>query len=426
MNKSFNKKYNFKRYNSLGNEEIKAAQKVIRSGKLSPFLGAWELNKNVGNFYGGKKINKFEDIIKKHFKTKYAVAVNSWTSGLIAAVGALDINPGDEIITSPWSMCASATCIIHWMAVPVFADIEIDTFNLCPISVEKKITSRTKAIIVPDIFGHSSNIKKFKRIAKKYNLRIISDSAQAINSKVGNKYTGTFFDIGGFSFNYHKHIQSGEGGVLVTNSKKIAEKMQLIRNHGEAVVGKRNFKDIKNIIGYNFRLGEIESAILIEQIKKLNSLVKKRENLGKFLIKSLSNLKNLHLPKISKNHTHSFYIFGMRLDKKISKYRNKIHSALINEGVPINKQYANLHLLPMFQRRIAYGKGFPWNKLIYKGKVSYKKGICPNAETLQNKEYLGINLCDYDFNMKNVTVIVKAFYKVWKNLGLEIENKRDK
>jgi hypothetical protein len=151
---------------------------------------------------------------------------------LFIAVGALDIEPGDEIIVSPWTMCASATCIIHWLAIPIFADINKDTFNLDPGDVEKKITKRTKAIILPDIFGHPADVEKFLRIKKKYNLKIITDNAQSIAAKYKKKYVGGFFDMGGFSFNHHKHINTGEGGVVVTNSKNYAE--IAIKNGAEA------------------------------------------------------------------------------------------------------------------------------------------------------------------------------------------------
>ncbi len=158
--------FKFKKYNSIGKEELVAATKVIKSGHLSSFVGSWPSSDGRSSFYGGKKVLEFENQICKFFNVKYAVTVNSWTSGLVIAVGALDIEPGDEIIVSPWTMCASATCIINWLAIPIFADINKDTFNLDPDDVEKKITKRTKAIILPDIFGHPADIEKFLRIKK--------------------------------------------------------------------------------------------------------------------------------------------------------------------------------------------------------------------------------------------------------------------
>ena len=225
----------FARYNSIGKEELIAASKVIKTGVLSDFVGA-----NTDAFYGGKYVKKFERRCEKFFNVKYAVSVNSWTSGLIASVGAIDIEPGDEIILSPWTMSACAMSILHWNAIPVFADIEDKTFNLDPKSVIKNITSKTKAIMSVDIFGHPHNFDEIKKIAKKYNLKIITDTAQAPYTFFKNKFAGTLGDVGGFSLNYHKHIHTGEGGVVVTNNRKIYQKLLLIRNHGESVIQTKN------------------------------------------------------------------------------------------------------------------------------------------------------------------------------------------
>ena len=410
--------FKFKKYNSIGKEELAAATKVIKSGHLSSFVGSWPSSDGRSSFYGGKKVLEFENQICKFFNVKYAVTVNSWTSGLVIAVGALDIEPGDEIIVSPWTMCASATCIINWLAIPIFADIKKDTFNLDPDDVEKKITKRTKAIILPDIFGHPADIDHFLKIKKKYNLKIISDNAQSIGATFKNKYVGSFFDMGGFSFNHHKHINTGEGGVVVTNSRYYSERLKLLRNHGEAVVKKRNISKINNIIGNNFRLGEIECAIGIEQLKKLKKIIKYRQYLASTLSLHLSKLKGLIVPVIKKKYTHSFYYYAMKINTKIIQTnKNQIFKALKAEGVPISKEYANLHLLPIFQRKIAYGNsGIPWKLNLNNSKISYKKGICPYAENLNDNEYLGIAICEYDFNNKNILFIIKAFYKVWNKV----------
>ena len=264
------------RYNSFGEEEVNAANEVLQSGKLSYFLASWNEIPNIGGFYGGPKVQLFERLIEKHFNVKHAITVNSWTSGLIAAVGAIGVEPGDEVIVTPWTMCASATAILHWNAIPVFVDIEDETFNINPDKIEEKISKYTKAIMVVDIFGQSADMEKINRIAKKYNLKVISDTAQAPNAMYKNQFAGTIADIGGFSLNFHKHIHTGEGGILVTNDDNLAKRLQLIRNHGETIVDDMGVDDISNIIGYNFRLGEIEAAIGIEQLKKIDKLVERR------------------------------------------------------------------------------------------------------------------------------------------------------
>ena len=403
---------NFKRFNTYNYLEEKAAQKVIKSRVLSEFLGA------KGKYFnGGKYVKKFEKSIEKFFGVKKALVVNSWTSGLITAVGALNIEPGDEIITTPWTMCATATAILHWNCIPVFADIEPDTFCIDPKSVEKLITKKTKAIISVDIAGQSADIKSLKKIAKKYNLKIISDTAQAPGSLYKGKYSGTLTDIGGFSLNYHKHIHTGEGGILVTNNLKLARRMSLIRNHAEAALFEK--ENLNNMIGYNFRLGEIEAAMGIEQLKKLSTIIKRRQAIAKKLDKELKKLKGLSIPTIRKNCTHVYYVYQMKIDEKITGVsRDKIFKALCAEGVKkLSTKFANVHLLPLYQKKIAYGfKNFPWKFENKMNKINYKKGICPVAERLNDKTYLGFEMCHFQMDNNEIRLFINAFKKVWKNL----------
>lgn len=403
----------FKYYNSIGCEEVQAAKLVIESGVLSQFLGAWHKD-----FYGGPKVREFERNCESFFGVKHAVTVNSATSGLIAAVGAIGIEPGDEIIVSPWTMCASATAILHWNAIPVFADIEPDTFCLDPQSVEANITPYTKAIMAVDIFGHSADMDVLLAIAAKYGLKIISDSAQAPSAMYKGKYAGTLADVGCYSLNYHKHIHTGEGGILVTDNDEIAERLRLIRNHAEAVVGDKGETNLTNMIGYNFRLGEIECAIGIEQLKKLEGFVATRQRIADRLSKGLQGLLGLRTPVVKSDCTHVYYYYPIILDvQTLGVSRDKIHAALKAEGVPVGNRYQNLHLLPMYQKKIAYGsKGFPWSAELCKRDVDYSKGICPVAEELNDSTYLGLGMCVYDLSDKDVDLLVAAFRKVWSAL----------
>ncbi len=409
-------KKKFKLHNPIGSAEVKAASRVIKTGNLSGFYA-----QSLNNFYGGKKVLEFEKKIERFFKVKFAIAVNSWTSGLIASIGSLDVKPGDEIILPPFTMSACAMSILHWNAIPVFADVDPITFCLCPKAVEKKITKNTKAIMLVDITGHPSDITSFKKIAKKYNLKLIIDAAQSIGAKYLklNKFTGTMGDVGGYSLNIHKHINTGEGGVVVTNNKEIAKKIHLIRNHGENMTLKIKTKNIKNLIGYNFRMGEIEAAIGIEQLKKLPKILSKIQSNAKLLNNNLNKLPGIIVPQVDKSkYTHSYYTYGINLDlKKIKTTRKKIVKLLKKEGVPCNEGYLNLHLLPIFKKKIAYGKkNFPWsiNNKIY----NYKKGDCPIAENLHFNSYIGLGLTHYDFNKKDINYIIKCFLKVWKTLKI--------
>ena len=206
----------FVRYNPIAIEEKSAAIKVIESGVLSKFLGTWG-----PDFFGGPKVQEVERLCESFFGVRHAVVVNSWTSGLIAAVGAIGIEPGDEVIVTTWTMCASATAILHWNAIPVFADIDPNTYCLDPKSIELNITPQTKAIMVVDIFGHSADMKSILNIAKKHNLKVISDTAQAPGAMYYGEYAGTLADIGGYSLNYHKHIHTGDETLYLSSLKSI-------------------------------------------------------------------------------------------------------------------------------------------------------------------------------------------------------------
>ena len=406
----------FKRYNSIGQEEIKAANGVLESGVLSQFLGCWG-----EDFYGGPKVQEFERQCESFFGVKHAITVNSWTSGLVAAVGAIGIEPGDEVIVSPWTMCASATAILHWNAIPVFADIESETFCLDPVSVEANITPYTKAIIAVDIFGHSADIDALMAIAKKHGLKVITDTAQAPGTYYKGKQAGTLTHVGGYSLNYHKHIHTGEGGILVTDDDDIAERLRLIRNHAEAVVGDKGVTNLSNMVGHNFRLGEIECAIGIEQLKKLNGIVANRQLVAEKLSHGLSNLPGLRLPVVKPDCTHAYYMYPMDLDVELlGVTRENIIKALEAEGVlGLIGGYANLHLLPMYQKKIAYGtNGFPWNSNICHRDVSYEKGICPVAEKLHESSYLGFLMCMYELSDEDVDLMIEAFHKVWDQMSI--------
>lgn len=406
--------YDLELFNSVGEDEVEAASRVIRSGVLSAYIGA------PGDaFMGGKEVRAFEKQAADYFNVKHAVVVNSWTSGLIAAVGAIGIEPGDEVITSPWTMAATATAVLHFNGIPVFADIDPDTFNIDPDSVEKLITPRTRAVMAVDIFGQSADMKRLREICDKHDLKLLCDTAQAPGAKYYDDFTGTLADIGGFSLNYHKHIHCGEGGILVTNDDKYAKRLQLIRNHAEAVIQSDDPAELNNMLGYNFRMGEIEAAIGSIQLTKLKPRIESRQRAADRLSEGLSSLEGLSTPKVADGCTHVYYVYGLKLDiETLGVSRDVIIEALRAEGIPgLMPGYQNLHLLPMFRNKIAYGtQGFPWNSPHSNSDIEYQPGLCPVAEELHERTFFGLNWCMFEYPQKDVDSIIEAFQKVWRNL----------
>ena len=307
---------------------------------------------------------------------------------------------------------------LWWNAIPVFADIENETFNIDPISIIENISPHTKAIIAVDIFGHSADMDAINQIAKQHGLRVISDTAQSPNAKYYDSFAGTLADIGGFSLNYHKHIHCGEGGLLVTNDGNFAERLQLIRNHAESVVSDKGVTNLSNMIGANFRLGELEAAIAIEQLAKLDHATDQMQKVGRALSAGLNNIGGLRVPIVKPNCSHVYYVLPLVLDTTaLGVSRQKIYEALVAEGVPLGKGYTNIHLLPIFQKKIAYGNdGYPWTSPDYNGNVRYDKGICPVAEALNDELLITVPVSLYSWSDYEIDLTLTAFQKVWDNL----------
>ncbi len=410
-------------YDVIGQEEIKAVTRVLKSGILSQYLGSWE-----PNFYGGPEVRAFEKEWARYFKVKHAMAVNSCTSGIMCALGAAGIEPGDEVIVTPLSMAASATTPLVYGGIPVFADIEEEYFCLDPKDVERKITKRTKAIVAVDILGQPYDATAINKIAKKHNLLVIEDCAQAPGAKYKGKYAGTLGDIGIYSLNYHKHIHTGEGGVVVTDNDELAEKVRLIRNHADAVLGeKKGPHDLTNMVGFNLRMTEIQAAIGRTQLKKLKRLVDERIKNCDYLAKKLSQVPGIRVPKVRPGATHVYYLFPVLYDETMfsvgkNRFIEAVRAELAptkkreSEGARISSVGAPLYLLPVFREQIAIGsKGFPFKSKYYKAHVDYKKAACPRAERIQVKELFMHELMNPPMTKKDLDDVVAAFKKVYEN-----------
>ena len=405
---------------TMDSEEIDAVKKVMQSDNLSTFIAAPGIN-----FLGGKNVKDFENNWKEMYGFQHAISVNSWTSGLIIAVGAIGIEPGDEVICSPYTMSASATSVLFYGGIPVFADISSTDYNINPKSIEEKITSRTQAIIVVHIFGGIADMDGIMKIAKKYNLKVIEDCAQSPGAYYKGNPVGAIGDIGGFSLNFHKHIDCGEGGMHVTNNKNLAFKSQLIRNHGENYAEKINKNELYNIIGGNYRLSEIHAAIGIQQLKKLEKIKEHRIKLADFLHNEIKKIEGLTTFPNEDGVDHVYYLFPIRYDKKIVGLSRNLFVKSVNkefldangwESVPLTEGYVKpLYLNPIYQQKIAIGKkGFPFN--FNKGvEYDYSMGTCPNVEKAYFEELIITPLVREPLTISVMKDLITAIKKVIKN-----------
>lgn len=396
-------------YNSIGPEERDAVAKVMESGRLSEFYGSWGKE-----FYGGTKVQEFEKEFCKHFGIKHAISVNSATSGLYAAMGAIGLEPGDEVIVPSYTMSATAMAPLIYGGIPVFADIEPDTFCLDPQAVRRAITPRTKCVLTVNIFGQPSDLGELTDIAREHGLWLVEDNAQAPEAMIDGRYSGTVGHIGVFSLNYHKHVHTGEGGMCVTNDVEIALKLQMIRNHAENMVEPLAIDNPVNLVGFNYRMTELSAAIGIEQLRKIERHVGVRVTLAETLSKGISGLEGITPPRVRKNCTHVYYTWAMRFDEeKVGISRELFCKALAAEGFPMFAAGVKpLYLLPLFQKKIAFGsRGYPFTL----SQVSYGKGTCPNHERMYEKELVAFENCMYLVSDDLSRRMVEAVHKVYEN-----------
>jgi perosamine synthetase len=397
-------------YSSMGKEEIDAVTKVARSGRLSSFIGAW-----CEDFGGGPEIREFEKEWAERFSCKYAISVNSNTSGLIAALGAVGVSPGDEVIVPPYSMSATVMAPLFYGGIPVFVDIEPNTFCLDPILVRAAITPKTRAILAVDLFGHPAALHELRSLADEFGIYLIEDAAQAPLASENGIFAGTIGHIGVFSLNYHKHIHTGEGGMCCTNDDDLALRLRMIRNHGENVVEPLHVKNIVNLIGFNFRMTELSAAIGREQLRKVDVLVTERQAIAERLTSELSGLKGLTVPAVRAGCRHVYYVWCARHDVKVAGVsRATVARALAAEGLPISEGYVPpLYLLPAFQQRIAIGRqGWPFTLT----ERRYEKGLCPVAELMDEHELIEFCICSFQLKEYELNKVIEVFHKVYGQL----------
>ncbi len=311
----------------VGKEEIIAVTSILKNGALT----------SAAN-HGGKHVQNFEKSAASFVKSKYAIAVNSGTAALQAALYALDIKTGDEILVPSFTFVATANAVISTGAKPVFVDILKENYTIDPDDLTKKITKKTRAIIPVHLYGNVAHVEQLSEISKKHNIPIIEDSAQSLGSTYKGKHTGTFFEMGCYSMYPAKVMTAGEGGFIVTNNKKFRDKLLMIRNHGMV-----HGYDTR-VFGLNLRLPEINAAIATVQMKKLPNFLKIRKRNADLLSKLLSELK-ITLPHQRKDENVNWYLYTIATNK-----RNRILKILNEKGIGAASYYPTpVHKTPFYK-----------------------------------------------------------------------------
>ncbi len=363
-------------------KDIQAVSSVISSGR------DWAI---------GPKIEEFEKKLAKHVGVKHAVAFNSGTSGMHALLIALGIKAGDEIIVPSFTFISTANVCLMVGATPVFAEIEKETYGLDPIDVEKKITKKTKAIMVVHYGGLGCKIKEIKKLADKHGLMLIEDAAESLGAKVAGKNVGTFGVASMFSFCGPKIITTGEGGMVVTDSPAIAKQLKLLRSHGRAEVANyfssSEYMDYVQL-GYNFRMSNITAALGVSQLAKIDKIIAIRQRHADYFSKKLAGLPGFSLPAIPKGNSHVFQMYTIYIEGG-GAVRDALKSYLNKRGIGAKVYFYPVHLASF-----------------YREKYGYKKGILPQTEIISDSVltlpmYPGLTKKEIDVMVKEI----KTFFE---------------
>lgn len=347
---------------AIGNEEKKLILDALKRGELS------------GTF--GKYIETFEKEFANYSGCKYGVAVSSGTAALHLAMSVIDINPGDEVLLSSSTNIATALSIVHNGAIPVPVDCEEETWNLNVNLLESLITKKTKAIIPVHLFGHPVNMNVLMKIAKKYNLKVIEDCAESHGASYRGKITGSFGDMGCYSFYANKIITTGEGGMVVTNNKSLFEKLKLFRN---LAFTKPRFKH--NYLGYNFRMTGYQAAMGLAQTRKLNSIIKKKRKVAHTYNKYLSDIEGLQLPVERKHYKNVYWVYALNVQPSFGINRDELMKRLKIEGIETRTFFCSMSDQPCLKRI----KKFKNIKTPIASRI-WKTGLyLPSSHTLTNK-----------------------------------------
>ncbi len=411
----------FPKRRTMGAAEKEAALAVLDTDCLSGFLGA-----PGPHFDGGEQVRGFEAEWARMTGTPHALSFNSLTTALTAAMGAIGIEPGDEVICPPYTMSASATAALFYGGVPVFADIDPETFCIDPASVAARITPRTRAVVAVHLFGHPADMDALLALCEPRGIAVIEDAAQAPGCRYRGRSVGSLGTVGGFSLNYHKHIHTGEGGMMTTRDPAIARRLSLIRNHGEnAVAADAADADLAGTIGSNYRLTEIQAAIGRAQVPRLEGILARRRALAAHLTGRLRGLPGIEPAVTKPGCEHGFYIYpiryyadqtGLPRGRFVRAVAAELPTPTGWETTPLAEGYVKpLYLAPVYQRRIALVRsGFPFN--LSTG-VDYRKGLCPVTERAYEHTLLVTPLVREPLTERDIDDFADAIEKVLAHAG---------
>ncbi|HDS84547.1 MAG TPA: DegT/DnrJ/EryC1/StrS family aminotransferase [Phycisphaerales bacterium] len=322
--------------------EIDAVCEVLRSPNLSL----------------GPKLPEFETAFAEYVGRKYAIAVNSGTSGLFLCAQAMGLGPGDEVITTPFTFIATVNFILMTGATPVFVDIDPVSLNLDPAKIEAKITAKTKAIVPVEVFGNPAGMDVVCDIAAKHGLRVIEDCCEALGSSLGEQMAGTFGDAGVFAFYPNKQMTTGEGGMIVTDDERLAELCCSLRNQGR---GRGGGWLAHERMGYNYRLSDINCALGLVQLSRMEEFIEKRAAVARTYAALLAGEKRVKTPTEPADARMSWFVYVIRLDERYTMaQRNALIHKLLDCGIQVSNYFPPAHLQPFMVERFGYKTGdFP-------------------------------------------------------------------